>query len=176
MALVEQYHFRLVRLAQVYVARAEIAEEVAQETWLALLRGIDRFEERSALQTWLFQICVNRARTVGVREHRLIPDDLVPASVEAEQFTPSGAWVWPPPTWSASLEPDRDAWLVAAVRDAIGQLPANLQVVVTMRDVDGLTSDEVCHVLSISAANQRVLLHRGRAAVRARLSTLVRRP
>jgi RNA polymerase sigma-70 factor, ECF subfamily len=166
--LVDRYHSRLIRLAGSFVARAETAEDAAQETWLALLNGIDGFEARSSLRTWLFQICVNRARSIGEREHRTVPAEHVVAAVDSEQFTPTGAWTSPPTPWPEALDAaSDDADLVAVIRDAITRLPGMQRLVVTMRDLDGLTATEVCQVLSISAANQRVLLHRGRELVRA---------
>ncbi len=173
-AVVERYHTQLVRLASAFVSGSGSAEDVAQETWLARITGIDRFESRSSLRTWLFQICVNRARSVGEREHRSVPVDHVEASVDAEQFTPTGAWTSPPAPWPDwSGDPSDDADLVATIRMAITRLPGMQRLVVTMRDLDGLTSGEVCQVLSISEANQRVLLHRGRGNVRASIQRAV---
>ncbi|MDQ2957516.1 MAG: RNA polymerase sigma factor [Actinomycetota bacterium] len=165
--LVELYHTQLIRLASAFVGRAEIAEDVAQETWLALLNGLDRFEGRSSLRTWLFQICVNRARSIGQREHRTVPVELIEPAVDAEQFSPTGAWTSPPTPWpdavSSALD---DANLVGVIRRAIDGLPTMQRLVVTMRDIDGLSSKQVCQVLSITEANQRVLLHRGRSHIR----------
>jgi RNA polymerase sigma-70 factor, ECF subfamily len=165
--LVERYHRQLIRIASAFVANGETAEEVAQETWLALLTGIDRFEARSSLRTWLFQICVNRARSIGEREHRTVPVALIEPALDAEQVTPSGAWTSPAARGSdASARASSDAELVAVIRMSIRDLPAMQRSVVTMRDVDGLTGKQVCQELSISEANQRVLLHRGRSSIR----------
>jgi RNA polymerase sigma-70 factor, ECF subfamily len=173
--LVHRHHAPLIRLARTFVDRTDIAEDVAQETWLAMLTGIDRFEGRSSLRTWLYQICLNRARTIGAREHRAVPTDLIGPAVEAEQFTPTGTWTSPPTPWPASPNgPFDDGDLVAAIRDAITELPNMQQPVVTMRDVDGLSGAEVCHVLSISEANHRVLLHRGRNQIRRSVDAMVR--
>jgi RNA polymerase sigma-70 factor (ECF subfamily) len=175
--LVERYHAQLIRVAGAFVARAEIAEEVAQETWLALLSGIDRFEARSSLRTWLFQICVNRARSTGQREHRTVPVALIDPAVDAEQLTPSGAWTSPsPPRPDIAAKASSDAELVAVIRMSIGDLPAMQRSVVTMRDLDGLSGKQVCKALSISEANQRVLLHRGRSRVRHSVGRSVARP
>jgi RNA polymerase sigma-70 factor, ECF subfamily len=174
--LVERHHNQLIRLAGTFVARAETAEDIAQETWLALLNGIDRFEGRSSLRTWLFQICANRARSIGERENRTVPVERVEAAVDAEQFTRTGAWTSPPTPWpDTSAQASDDADLVAAIRRAISALPALQRLVVTLRDVDGLTGKEVCEVLSISDANQRVLLHRGRGRIRLSLDKAVTR-
>jgi RNA polymerase sigma-70 factor (ECF subfamily) len=172
--LVERHHGQLIRLAGSFVARAETAEDIAQETWLALLNGIDRFEGRSSLRTWLFQICANRARSIGEREHRTVPTERVEAAVDAEQFTPTGVWTSPPTPWpELARQTSDDAQLVAEVRRAIASLPALQQTVVTLRDVDGLTSKEVCEVLDISDVNQRVLLHRARGRIRRLVATSV---
>jgi RNA polymerase sigma-70 factor (ECF subfamily) len=169
--LVERHHTQLIRLASAFVAEAQTAEDVAQETWLALLSGIHRFEERSSIRTWLFQVCVNRARSTGARDHRTIPVDLIERTAEAGQSTSHDASNSPTSPWPEIVaEAGRDADLVALVRRAITELPAMQQLVVTLRDVDGLGSAEVCAVMSISAANQRVLLHRGRAHIRRRLN------
>jgi RNA polymerase sigma-70 factor (ECF subfamily) len=163
--LVGRYHPQLIRLASAFLTRAELAEDVAQETWLAMLTGLEKFEARSSLRTWLFQICVNRARTIGDRDHRTVPIEHIEPAVDAEQFSPTGAWTSPPTPWPETNAAD-DAAVVALIRRAITELPAMQRLVVTMRDIDGLTGPDVCQVLSISDSNQRVLLHRGRAHVR----------
>ncbi|CAN5565858.1 sigma-70 family RNA polymerase sigma factor [soil metagenome] len=178
--LVRRYHSRLVALAGTFVGRRDLAEDVVQETWLAVLGGLDRFEGRAALRTWLFQICANRARSVAEREHRMIPVEQVDTDqrpdVFADPFAADGSWATPPRRWSGSIESDvDDSGLVAAVRVAIAGLPAGMRQVVTLRDVDGLSAQEVCAVLALSATNQRVLLHRGRARVRAALERAVQR-
>ncbi len=167
-ALVERYHTRIVRLACTFVGGHHTAEDVAQETWLAALRGLDRFEGRSSLRTWLFQICANRARTAGVREHRVVPVDGGGPTVDPGRFDTHGAWSTPPVLPTDAVD-DRltAASLAACALRAIDDLPPAQRQVVTLRDAEGLTSKDVCEVLSISEANQRVLLHRGRAQVRA---------
>jgi RNA polymerase sigma-70 factor, ECF subfamily len=180
-ALLEQYHSSLVRLAMLYVPSRAVAEDVAQETWLGLLRGIDRFEARSSLKTWLFRILVNRAKTRGEREGRLIPfsalwsaeSDPYEAAVEPERFLPAdhpqwpGHWASPPNSWGESPEERLLAGETRAHIDAaIRTLPPAQQEVITLRDVEGWGSAEVCDLLGISEANQRVLLHRARSKVR----------
>jgi RNA polymerase sigma-70 factor (ECF subfamily) len=179
-ALVEMYHTSLVRLASVYVRDHAIAEEVAQEAWMALLRGLDRFEQRSSLKTWLFRILVNRARTRGKREGRIIPFSAMhqeagaedEPAVEAERFLPAehrwpGHWRQFPDSWEAVPE-ERvlSEETQQAIREAIGALPPAQREVITLRDVEGWTPGEVCNVLHISETNQRVLLHRARSRVR----------
>jgi RNA polymerase sigma-70 factor (ECF subfamily) len=175
--LVRRYSPMLMRLARMYVPTDALAEDVVQETWVAVLRGLERFEGRSSFKTWLFRILVNRAKTRGVREHRSIPFASV-AGVEGEaegegptvdpsRFTSEGAWTSAPADWrddpEASLESE-EALRIA--REAIAQLPERQRIVITLRDLEGLSSDEVRNVLDVSETNQRVLLHRARAKVR----------
>lgn len=163
--LVERYHPAMFRLARSFVPSQAVAEEVVQDTWLALLRGLDRFEERSSLRTWLFTILVNRARTTGAREARSVAD--AGPAVDASRFGPSGAWAVPPEHWVEEAENRVDAVkLSQLLRAGIERLPARQREVVLLRDVEGLTSTEVRQVLAISEANQRVLLHRGRSRLR----------
>ncbi|HVU72299.1 MAG TPA: sigma-70 family RNA polymerase sigma factor [Mycobacteriales bacterium] len=170
--LVNRYHKPLLRLALSFVSSPAIAEEVVQDTWVGVIRGIDRFEGRSSLATWLFRIVTNRARTTGVRESRSKPVDLTDeASAPPELFTADGAWAEPPRPWTDAVE-DR---LVAAqaaphVRACLDALPETQRQVVTLRDVEGQSAEEVCALLGLTAVNQRVLLHRGRARVRACLT------
>jgi RNA polymerase sigma-70 factor (ECF subfamily) len=172
--LVDRYHLQLIRLASAFVSRGELAEDVAQETWIALLKGLDGFEGRSSLRTWLFQVCVNRARSIGEREGRTVPVEHIEPALDAGQFTPGGAWTSPPTPWPDEIaNAYQDATMVSAIRQAITELPQLQRLVVTMRDVEGMNSKEVCRVLSISAANQRVLLHRGRAHIRLSINEAV---
>jgi RNA polymerase sigma-70 factor, ECF subfamily len=166
-ALVDRYHSRLTRFARSFTARPELAEDIAQETWLGLLRGLDGFEGRASLRTWLFQICANRARTLAAKEGRLVPvDPTDPDSptVDPARFDAGGGWIQPPVPWGEAAD---DAELVRRVRAAITLLPVTQQQVVTLRDVEGLNAAEVCRILELTEGNQRVLLHRGRARVRA---------
>ena len=174
--LVDRYHGALLRLAMSYVATREQAEDVVQETWLGVLNGIDRFEGRSSLKTWIFRILVNRAKTKGVRERRSVPfsslesdgEDKEP-SVDPSRFL-EGAWSAPPESWEGIPE-DRllSGETRAVVEDAIAGLPAMQRAVITLRDVRGFTAQEACETLGLTEANQRVLLHRARSKVRARL-------
>jgi RNA polymerase sigma-70 factor, ECF subfamily len=170
--LVGRYHNRFVRLAQSVVGSHPIAEEVAQETWLAVLRGLPQFERRSSLQTWMFRICVNRARSSGGREHRTVPIDTGGPTVDPARFSTDGAWAAPPEDWTDAVD-DRmvASGLIPHVSAAIDDLPELQRQVVTLRDIEGLSSNDVCDVLSITAANERVLLHRGRSRVRSSLET-----
>lgn len=175
--LVRRYSPMLMRLARMYVPTDALAEDVVQETWVAVLRGLDRFEGRSSFKTWLFRILVNRAKTRGVREHRSIPFASVGAgegsedgegpTVDPSRFTSEGAWTSAPADWhddpEASLESE-EALRIA--RAAIAELPERQRIVITLRDLEGLSSDEVRNVLDVTETNQRVLLHRARAKVR----------
>jgi RNA polymerase sigma-70 factor (ECF subfamily) len=174
--LVDRYHGRLVGLARHFVPSRETAEDVAQETWLALVRGVDHFEGRSALRTWLFQVCANRARTMAVRERRTMTVGPGGPAVEPARFARDGAWSAPPRHWSDAVDDRLEAaTLVDHVRKAIEVLPDSQRLVVTMRDVEGLTSEEVCAVLAITEVNQRVLLHRARSAIRRSLEAVMGR-
>jgi RNA polymerase sigma-70 factor (ECF subfamily) len=173
--LIEQYHGRLLRLALAFVADRSVAEEVVQETWLAVLNGLPRFEGRSTLKTWIFRILTNRAKTRGTREARSVSfsslmdgaEGQEPA-VEPARFTADGMWADPPRPWKEETPEDlllRSEALAVAQR-ALAELPAGQRAVVTLRDIEGLSSEETCNTLEISETNQRVLLHRGRAKVR----------
>ncbi len=184
--LVERWTPTMLRVARGYVSTQTAAEEVVQETWLGVLNGIDRFEERSSLKTWVFRILSNRAKTRGVRDKRSVPfSSLVSAeteggpTVDPARFRPPDhprAYHWNvadgfgPAEWGDSAEErvlTRDG--LRALRAAIEALPEAQRVVITLRDVEGFPSEEVCELLDISAGNQRVLLHRARAGVRAAL-------
>lgn len=175
--LVARYQPQLIRLARSFVARPETAEDVVQETWLALLTGIDRFEGRSSLRTWLLQICVNRARSTAVRERRTLPVEKIGSAVDAEHFTESGTWTSPPTPWpDLAADVTHDAQLAATIRRAIEDLPPMQRAVVTLRDIDGLSGRQACAILSITEANQRVLLHRGREQLRNVITRAVSTP
>jgi RNA polymerase sigma-70 factor (ECF subfamily) len=176
-ALVDHYHGALVRVAMIWVRDRAVAEEVAQETWLGVLKGIDRFEGRSSLKTWLFRILANRAKTRGVQEHRTVPvaelgtdggaDDDGTPSVDPLRFLPDGAWASPPRRWEDDPEAalrSKEARRIA--EEAIAKLPDRQRAVITLRDLEGLDSDVVRNVLDLTETNQRVLLHRARAKVR----------
>jgi RNA polymerase sigma-70 factor (ECF subfamily) len=179
--LLDRYHASLTRLARSYVATPAAADEVVQETWMAVITGIDRFEQRSSVKTWLHRILANRARTKGAREHRSVPFASLADEVEPDEpvVDPSrfrrrgrraGAWSSPPPPW----DDEPEALLLAAetrsvIDAAVAALPPNQQRVLTLRDVEGFTAREVCNALELSETNQRVLLHRARAKVRGAL-------
>lgn len=165
-SLVERYHTRLLRFAETLVPSRAVAEEVVQDTWLGVVRGIDRFEGRSSVKTWLFRILVNRARSAGGREPRSMP--LGPDDVLDGRFGASGAWSRPPEPWSDAIDERVVAdKLAKRVKECLPQLPAAQRQVLTLRDIEGLDAPEVCELLGVSAGNQRVLLHRARAHVRA---------
>jgi RNA polymerase sigma-70 factor (ECF subfamily) len=174
-ALIEMYHAMLVRVARMYVSTQAVAEEVAQETWLAVLEGIDRFEGRSSFKTWLFRILTNRAKTRGIREGRTLPFSALEPdepAVEADRFH-GGDHNWPG-HWAAPPTGFPEERLIAGetrevIERAIDALPPTQRAVISLRDVEGWSADEVCNALTISETNQRVLLHRARAAVRAAL-------
>lgn len=165
--LVGRYQGALLRLARTFVPSDSVAEEVVQDTWMGVVRGVDRFEERSTFKTWLFRILVNRARTSGVREHRHVPFDPTEPAVSPDRFDRAGSWAEPLVPW----ESDVDDRLVAAawgpvLRAAVDGLPGRQRDVVLLRDVEGLPADDVCTVLDITEGNQRVLLHWGRSKLR----------
>jgi RNA polymerase sigma-70 factor (ECF subfamily) len=170
--LVRRYHPRLVRLARTFVRRDAVAEEVVQDAWLAVVRGIDRFEGRSQFRTWLFGIVANRARSTGGREARTVVVDLTGPTVDPARFARDGAWVDPPDVWAERAEDRRvAARLAERVHHHLGDLPEQQREVVLLRDVEGLSAADVCTTLGLSDGNQRVLLHRGRARLRQLLAT-----
>jgi len=170
--LVRRYHESMLRLAGSFVPSRAVAEEVVQDSWVGVLRGIGSFEGRSSMKTWLFRIVVNRARTTGTRERRTVAIGDVGPVVEQARFDQSGHWISPPEQWIEEID-DRllAAKMADRIRSAIEDLPVRQRLVVTLRDIEGLSSDEVCGVLDISEGNQRVLLHRGRSRLRQVLET-----
>jgi RNA polymerase sigma-70 factor (ECF subfamily) len=179
-ALVARHHASLKRVARAYVSTDAVAEEVVQETWLAVIDGLPRFQGRSSLRTWIFHILVNQAKTRGVRERRSVPfASLGPAGEEGPAVAPerfrrpgdpwAGHWATPPRPWQ---DPERRLASLEArgrLREAINALPPVQQAVVTFRDVEGLSAEEVCELLDLSPGNQRVLLHRARSKLRTAL-------
>ena len=174
--LLDEYDARLRRLARDFVSTDAVAEEVVQETWLGVVRGLPRFEQRSSLKTWIYQILMNIARTRGVKEHRSVPfssavgaDEPWEGAFESGRFRTTGDWAgwWsdPPRPWQPDDQFDR-AQTLDQVCNAINDLPSNQRIVLSLRDIDGWSSDEVCNVLGITQTNQRVILHRARARVR----------
>jgi RNA polymerase sigma-70 factor (ECF subfamily) len=178
--LIESHHSAMVRLAMSYVPSRSVAEEVVQDTWLAVLNGLDRFEGRSSLRTWIFRILLNQAMTRGRREHRSVPFSALfdpagePAepSVDPDRFMnrtgkSPGQWLHPPRRWEGEPEGrliSRET--LDQVGSALDALPPSQREVIVLRDVEGWTSREVCNVLGITETNQRVLLHRARSKVR----------
>ena len=184
-ALVRRHHGRLVRLARLFVSTDASAEEVVQDAWVAVLDQLDAFEERSSLLTWISRILVNRAKTRGVREARSLPfsamaeDDAEGGDpVDASRFTDRGAWSAPPTRWDDET-PERlvgNQQAMAILDEELRQLPERQRVVVVLRDTLGWTAEEVCNVLEVNETNQRVLLHRARSRLRARLESHFEKP
>jgi RNA polymerase sigma-70 factor (ECF subfamily) len=174
--LVSRHHAAMLRVARNYVACSAVAEEVVQETWLGVVNGIHSFRGGSSLKTWIFRILINRAMSRGKREKRIVPFSSLQPEMDSpaptpDRFLADGHWATPPRPFEAPA--DRMALLEfrARLREALVHLPERQQIVVTLRDVEGLTSDEVCDLLHISAENQRVLLHRGRTRLRQALES-----
>jgi RNA polymerase sigma-70 factor, ECF subfamily len=164
--LVARYQEPMVRLARSMVPSLAVAEEVVQDTWMGVVRGIDRFEGRSSFKTWLYRILVNRARSAGAREHSNAPVEALHA-IDPARFDAQGQWADPLDRWTEESEDRLDAatWL-PVLRVALEDLPHRQRQVVILRDIEGLTSEEACNVLGITFGNQRILLHRGRARLR----------
>ena len=178
--LVKRHYGTMIAVARTYVASRSVAEEVVQEAWLGVLKGLDRFEGRSSLLTWILRIVVNIAKTRGVREARSVPySSIAPEgdepAVEPDRFRGRGDafpghWRAYPGDWSRLPEHvlhERET--LSVVMSAIAELPSAQRAVITMRDVQGCPADEVCDALGVSEGNQRVLLHRARSRVRAAL-------
>ena len=171
-AMVARYHGPMVRLARAFVPSDAAAEDAVQDTWVGVIRGVDRFEGRSSFKTWLFRILVNRARTTGEREHRHLPVDLTGPSVPQDRFDASGSWAEPVAPWESDVDNRvlAEAW-APALRQAVDALPGLQREVVVLRDMEGLGGTDVSEILGITEGNQRVLLHRGRARLRAALES-----
>jgi RNA polymerase sigma-70 factor (ECF subfamily) len=176
LALVNRHHRGMVRVASLYVKSAASAEEVVQETWIGVLRGLHLFEGRSSLKSWIFGILVNCAKARAARERRAVPLSAIEVevgddgpSVSPDRFQSddqrwAGHWAEPPEPWPDAKVALRE--MVALVQEALATLPEAQRTVMSLRDVDGWDSDEVCQLLGISEGNQRVLLHRARSKVR----------
>jgi RNA polymerase sigma-70 factor, ECF subfamily len=188
-SLIERYHASMLRVAKLYVSANAVAEEVVQEAWLGVFRGLHQFKEKSSLKTWIFRILTNCAKTRALREGRSIPFSSMldyeiqfnESAVEAHRFIPAddpqgkGSWATPPQRWDTLPE----ARLLsqethACIELAVEALPPVQRTVMTLRDIEGWTSDEVCRFLEISEVNQRVLLHRARSKVRRALEQYFR--
>lgn len=175
LSLVERHHPAMLRVARLFVGR-EAAEDVVQEAWMAVLRGIGSFEGRSPLRSWILTIVANRARTRFGRDWRAVPLSALgaegdgEAAVDGGRFRPEtdpewpGHWASPPESWPEEQVQRREA--LETVRAAIEGLPAAQRAAITLRDVEGLPAAEACALLGVTEANQRVLLHRARARVR----------
>jgi RNA polymerase sigma-70 factor (ECF subfamily) len=167
----------MLRLARSFVSTEESAAEVVQETWLAVIEGIGRFEGRSSLKTWVYRILTNKAKRRGVREHKVVPmssvDDSGP-TVDPSRFRPAddpfpGHWWDFPPAWPSPEQGLLGSEARTRLAEALAGLPERQRLVVVLRDVEGRPYGEVCELLGITAANQRVLLHRARAFLRGKL-------
>ena len=183
--LLNDWSRSMLLLARTFVSTEASAEEVVQDTWLAVIRGIGGFEGRSSLRTWVYRILVNTAKRRGVRESRTLPwssltggegDDVRGPSVDPALFRGEddqypGGWRSFPADWRPAEDDVLAGEVRTAVQEAIEELPDRQRVVITLRDVLGHSSDEVCQMLEVSGANQRVLLHRARVAVRTRLAS-----
>jgi RNA polymerase sigma-70 factor (ECF subfamily) len=168
-SLVRRYHSRLLRFAESMAPTRAVAEEAVQDTWLGVVRGIDRFEGRSSVKTWLFRILINRVKTAGGHEPRNAALDY--GDVLEGRFAANGAWAQPPEPWADMIDSRLAAdKLARQVKECLPQLPAAQRQVLTLHDIEGLASTQVCELLGVSAANQRVLLHRARARVRSILA------
>ena len=182
--LVNQHHGALIRMAMVYVADREVAEEVVQDTWMAVIESLDRFEGRSSLRTWIFGIMIHKAKDRGVREKRHTTfsafesyDDDSEEAVDPSRFQQSGEWTghwaFPPQPWD-NQTPEKllaSQQAVNAMNQAIEGLPATLKEVLILRDVEGVESKEICELLKITETNLYVRLHRARERVRTTVET-----
>ena len=175
--LVDRMTPAMLAVASGYVPSRTVAEEVVQETWLAVLTGLGRFEGRSSLRTWVFGILLNLARSRGVRERRTVPfssafpQEETGPTVDPDRFRPPGDewpghWATPPRHWDLPESALLSHEVRVRLRAALDALPPRQRTVVHLRDVQGLDADEVCALLDIEPGNQRVLLHRGRARLR----------
>lgn len=177
--LLDKHHASMVRFAMVYVQLREVAEEVAQETWLCFLKSLGKFEGRCSLKTWIFNILANRAKTRGRNEGRSVPFSTLwgfdggpgEVVVQPDRFRDDGPWrghwVSVAPNWRETPE---DCVLTqetrAYIEAAIETLPPTQRAVIILRDIEGLTAQEICNILGVTETNQRVLLHRARSRVR----------
>ena len=180
-ALVDAYSPMLLRVAQTHVPSRAVAEEVVQETWISVLRGIDRFEGRSSLKGWIFKILRNTAITRGERERRTVPASCLAEEgdeaplLDLDRFLPSdhssypGHWALGPTPWPVPEQGLLAGETRSVIADAISELPPSQRAVISLRDIEGWSADEVCEALDVSDGNQRVLLHRARSKVRAEL-------
>jgi RNA polymerase sigma-70 factor, ECF subfamily len=177
--LVDRHSRAMIRVAMAYVPSRAAAEEAVQETWIAVMRGIERFERRSSLRTWIFRILTNVAMRSGSRERRSVPfsaladaEDTGEPSVDPDRFLPAdherfpGHWALMPARWPTPEEGLLAGETREVIAAAIADLPVAQRTVIALRDIEGWSSEEVCEALEISAGNQRILLHRARSRVR----------
>jgi RNA polymerase sigma-70 factor (ECF subfamily) len=182
--LVAREHSWLLRLARTIVREHSIAEEIVQDGWVQVIRSLSTYQGRSSLRTWMASIVLNRAKTVAVRGGRTIPvaslgdgehdDDA--ESVEGARYGATGFWSRPPEEWRDRATPEAivsQRQALAAIASCVDGLPPNQRAVLTLRDMEGWSSEEVCNALGLSESNQRVLLHRARAKVRSALQELL---
>jgi RNA polymerase sigma-70 factor, ECF subfamily len=179
--VIDEWSPGMLRLARCYVPTDTLAEDVVQEAWIAALRGLDGFEGRSRLRTWVLRIVTNIAKSLGEREHRVTPFSSASfaegPTVEPDRFNApgeqnAGAWRALPPSWPALPEGEvLTAEAYQVVRRAIDDLPEAQRAVIALRDLDGYDAPEVCDALGLTSGNQRVLLHRARASVRQRIES-----
>jgi RNA polymerase sigma-70 factor (ECF subfamily) len=172
--LVRRHGGALLRFARMFVRDPAVAEDVVQETWIAVLEGLEGFEGRASFKTWLFRILANRARSRAVREGRSVPfsalteADTAERAVDPDRFDASGHWREAPAEWTDET-PERLALAAetrAVMEKAVAALPDGQRAVLVLRDEDGLETEEICNLLGLTATNQRVLLHRARARIR----------
>jgi RNA polymerase sigma-70 factor (ECF subfamily) len=180
--LVRRHGGALLRFARVFVRDESVAEEVVQDTWMAVLDGLDGFEGRASFKTWLYRILANRARSRASREGRSVPFSALPgreddeSALDAERFDAAGMWRDPPVGWTDET-PERlalEAETRGVMEAAVAALPPAQRAVLVLRDEDGLETEEICNLLDLTVTNQRVLLHRARARVRQALEAHMR--
>ncbi len=177
-SLVTAHQPAMLRLAGALLTSRALAEEATQEAWVGMLRGLDRFEGRASLKTWLYAILVNRARTIAARERRTVPFDHTDdaRAEDPARFAADGSWTQAPVPFTDEVGERLDhAPLVARLAPALDVLPPAQRIIVTLRDIEGLSSDDVCAMLEITPANQRVLLHRARAGLRRSIEASLKR-
>ncbi|MGD0081971.1 MAG: RNA polymerase sigma factor [Acidimicrobiales bacterium] len=173
--LVARYQGPMLRLARSMVATQAVAEEAVQDTWMGVVRGIEHFEGRSSFKTWLFRILTNRVRSAGSREQYHTPLESLHA-VDPLRFDAQGQWADPLDRWTEESEDRLEAAIwVPILNSGLDDLPSRQREVIVLRDVEGLSSDEVCAILGISSGNQRILLHRGRTRLREILEAELRK-
>ncbi len=182
--LVREHHTALVRFARTFVKTQASAEDVVQESWLGVLKGLATFEERSSLKSWIYAIVANRARSRAAKDGRSVSfshldeEGSSASALDPARFKPNGMWAEPPRRWE-TLTPERLAEseeIRRAFERALDELPDRQRAVVVLRDVEGLSAEQTCNVLAVSETNQRVLLHRARSRLRESLAPLLERP